>query len=171
VHGFILLSARSQLTHALREETPGDAAVCALGKEAAVLGGVTGAVHDAEDLLRRAVVGERQVVAGDDVPHGQPLGPQLGRHHQALVLHAPPPQRVPEVRDARRDLRHPAGVARHTRHPALVQQRPDHRVLRRLHRQQPRQQLRTQIVHTNSTSTGQAQVHSMTGRRGMATIE
>jgi hypothetical protein len=110
VHGFILLSARSQLTHALREETPGDAAVCALGKEAAVLGGVTGAVHDAEDLLRRAVVGERQVVAGDDVPHGQPLGPQLGRHHQALVLHAPPPQRVPEVRDACRDLRHPAGA-------------------------------------------------------------
>jgi hypothetical protein len=35
-----------------------------------VLGGVAGAVHNAEDLLGRAVVGKRELVAGDDVPLG-----------------------------------------------------------------------------------------------------
>ncbi|BAS89068.1 Os04g0404601, partial [Oryza sativa Japonica Group] len=128
------------------DEGSGDAAVGALGEEPAGLGGVAGAVHDAEDLLGRAVVGEREAVAGDDVAHGLPLRPLPRRHHQPLVLDPLPPQHVPQLGDVRRELRHPDAVARHPRQPVLVQQRPDHRVLRRLHAQQPRHQLHVHAV-------------------------
>jgi hypothetical protein len=127
----------------LAKKGPGDPPVGTLRIEPAGHALVAGEVEDAEQLGGRPGVGERVPVRGEHVGADGALGAEPAGHREPLVLDPAPPQPVAQRRHAVRELGHrDVPVRWHGLAEALEEACPEHRVLRRLHPQQPCQKLR-----------------------------